>query len=160
MSKRYIFILFCATTLFARIPAADAYTVIALAISEQQGAHHETYAYAYRTAKAAGSGTSHHLSADISRSAVEQIALKRCRRKGGDNPKIVLSTGEHGYFAIAVSEEQKGNIVGWSGPLPNPDTATKEAIANCEKRGGTDPRIEAQWRDYFHAGEKRSIPAP
>ena len=160
MSKRCIFILFCATALFARIPTADAYTVIGLAISEEQGAHHETYAYAYRTAKAAGSGTSHHLSADVSPSAVEQIALKRCRRKGGTNPKIVLSTGEHGYFAIAVSNKEKGNIVGWSGSLQSPDAATKEAIANCEKRGGTDPRIEAQWRDYFHAGEKRSIPAP
>ena len=86
--------------------------------------------------------------------------LNACRRKGGTNPKIVLSTGEHGYFAIAVSNKEKGNIVGWSGSLQSPDAATKEAIANCEKRGGTDPRIEAQWRDYFHAGEKRSIPAP
>jgi hypothetical protein len=164
MANRCIFILFCATALFARIPTADAYSVIVLAISEEQGVHQETYAYEYHNPAAAGSGTSHHMSADVSQSAVEQIALKRCRSRGGINPKVVLSTGKPGYFAIAVSgvgteKGTKGHTfgtVGWSGPLPSPEAAANEAIAKCKERGGTDPRIRAQWRDYYHAGELKS----
>jgi hypothetical protein len=149
MTQRCIFILFCATVLFARIPTADAYTVIALASSGKWGAHHEVCYSTYRNAAAAGGIP------DKSRSYIEQLALKGCRRWGGINPKIVLSTDKPGYFARAVSRvrTEKGTkgydcvIWGWSGPLPSPEAATQEAIANCKKRGGTDPRIMGQWAD-------------
>ena len=79
--------------------------------------------------------------------AVEKRSLEGNSMEGGIDPKIVLSTGKPGYFAVAVSTEQQARIVGWSGPLPNPEAATKEAIANCRKRGGVDPRIKVQWAD-------------
>jgi hypothetical protein len=66
---------------------------------------------------------------------------------GGTNLKIALSTAESGHFAIAVSREQKRSVVGQSGPLPSPEAATKNAIANCRKRGGTDSCVMAQWAD-------------
>jgi hypothetical protein len=160
MTKRCIFTLLCATALFGRIPTADAYTVIVLASSGKQGAHHEVCVYQYRTS---GSADPKYL--DWSHSMIEQRALRMCRHYGGINPKIVLSTDKSGYFAQAVSRvrTEKGIkeydlvIWGWSGPLPSPEAATQEAIANCKKRGGTDPRISAQWRDYYHGGEKNPM---
>ena len=156
MTKRCIFTLFCATALFARIPTADAYTVIVLASSGKQGVHYEVCVCQYRTPGAADALV------DWSHSMIDQRALRLCRYYGGIDPKIVLSTDKPGYFAQAVSRvrTEKGIkgydlvIWGWSGPLPSPEAATQEAIANCRKRGGTDPRISAQWRDYYHAGEK------
>ena len=63
-----------------------------------------------------------------------------------DNTELV-STGKPGYFAIAISEGPKSRIIGWSGPLPSADAAKKEAIENCKKRGGTDPRLQDQWKE-------------
>lgn len=147
MTKRYIFTLFCAAALFARVSTADAYTVIVVSSSKQGG---ERYEYRHPVSAAAGASTSHHMSADLSRSTIEHSTLERCRNKGGINPKIVLSTGNPGYFAIAVgfgSKEHFG-IVGWSGPLASPEAAASEAIANCKQRGGTDPQIREQWGDF------------
>ena len=90
----------------------------------------------------------------VSRSVIEQRTPENCRLAGGTNPKIVLSTGGPGYFAIPASKEEKGNIVGWSGPLTSPEEATKHAIANCKKRGGTDPRIKSQWADGMSGQRK------
>jgi hypothetical protein len=60
------------------------------------------------------------------------------------------------YFAIAVGFGMGiGQVVGWSGPLPSPETAANEAIAKCKERGGTNPHIKAQWHDYYHSFEKR-----
>jgi hypothetical protein len=152
---------------------ADAYTVIVLA-SSGEGEH---YAWMFSNPAAAGYfGGRLSDPGDLSRSQIEQWALKRCRLHGGINPRIVLSTGEYGYFAIAVSgvgteKVTKGEsrsalgripkwngwpwgIVGWSGPLPSPEAAAQEAIAKCKERGGTDPRIMGQWHDYYHANEK------
>lgn len=140
VSKRYIFILFCATALSARMPSADAYTVVALYTSAGDGPHYEHYEF-----------ESH---AGLPRNVVEKRALEGVQLARGIDPKIVLSTGKSGYFAIAISQEQNSRIIGWSGPLPSADRAAKEAIAKCKKRGGTDPRIKAHWADGM-SGEKQ-----
>lgn len=157
--------LFCATALFARVPTADAYTVIVVSSSNGGGDH---FAWAHNVWGYEGRSTADTLSSpDLSRSTIEQFALKRCRSHGGINPKIVLSTSKPGYFAIAVSgqvpKEQYAKqkiwlwwqlaywgTCGWSGPLPSPEAAANEAIAKCKERGGTDPHIFAQWHDYYH----------
>ena len=138
MNTSYFFILFCATALFARIPTADAYSAIAVGSSSSNGGD-ECYGWEYFNPAAAGSRRRDRMSADLSRSEIEQLALKRCRRHGGIHPRIVLSTGKYGYFAIAVSgvrAKEHWGIVGWSGPLPSPEAAANEAIAKCKERGG------------------------
>jgi hypothetical protein len=122
------------------MPTADAYTVIALYTSARHGPHYEHYEY-----------ESH---AGLPRNVVEKRALEGVQLERGIDPKIVLSTGKSGYFAIAISQEQNSRIIGWSGPLPSAEGAAKEAIANCKKRGGTDPRINAHWADGM-SGEKQ-----
>lgn len=84
---------------------------------------------------------------------IERRALAHCILVGGSNSKIVPSI-KPGYFALAFSKEEKRGIIGWSGPLPSPEAATKEAIANCEKRGGKNPRISTLWADGTF-GQKR-----
>ena len=76
---------------------------------------------------------------------VEQKALQLCRQSGGVDPKLVISTGVKGYFAIAVSGD--GTTVGWSGPLPTWRAAAADAIAQCKQRGGYFPSIRAQWQN-------------
>jgi hypothetical protein len=132
MNARYLFILFCGTVLLARIPTADAYTVIIQYSKAGNQSQHLQY--------------THHGN-NVPGSEVEKLAFEGVRAEGGINPKIVVSTGKHGYFAIAHSHGQKIRIVGWAGPLSSPEAATNEALANCKKRGGTDPRIHAQWAD-------------
>jgi hypothetical protein len=128
MNKRYLLMLFFATALTA--PTANAYTAIALGTSAKKA--YETCGYAHGVA---------------SQIVVERNALARCILVGGSNPKIVLSTSKPGYFALAFSKDERRGIMGWSGPLPSPEAATKEAIANCEKRGGKNPRISTLWAD-------------
>jgi Domain of unknown function (DUF4189) len=152
MTKRCLFILFCSAALFS--PAADAYTVIAVASSSSNGGG-EQCAYQFFNPTAPGKHGL-FLSRDLSRSEIEHGAIKRCRRYGGINPKIVLSTGKYGYFAIAVGVRMEtGQVVGWSGTLPSPEAAASEAIEKCKERGGTDPHIKSQWHDYYHSFEKR-----
>ena len=150
MTKRCIFILFCATALFT--PTADAYTAIALASSSSNGGG-EQCAYRFFDPKAPGQHGL-FLSRDLSHSEVEQGAIRRCRRDGGIHPKIVLATGKPGYFAIVVSQEQDRRIFGWSGPQSSAEAATTEAIAHCKQYGGTDPRIKAHWADGM-SGQKK-----
>jgi hypothetical protein len=150
MTKRCLFILFCSAALFS--PAADAYTVIAVASSSSNGGG-EQCAYQFFNPKTPGQHGL-FLSRDLSNSEIQQGAIKRCRRDGGIHPKIVLSTGKPGYFAIAVSHAQEHRVVGWSGPQSSGDAAANEAIAKCKERGGTDPHIKAQWHDYYHSFDK------
>jgi hypothetical protein len=72
------------------------------------------------------------------RSAWEGISVG-----GGINPKIMLSTGKPGYFAVATSKEQDGQIVGWSGPLSTAEAATKEVMENCRRRDGSQAQRAA-----------------
>jgi hypothetical protein len=58
------------------------------------------------------SGLYQHLPNRGSRSAIEHHTLEGCGFVGGTNLKIVLSTAESGHFAVAVSREQKRNVVG------------------------------------------------
>ena len=151
MTKRCYFILFSATAPFT--VTAHAYTAIAVASSSSNGGG-EQCAYKFFNPKTPGQHGL-FLSRDLSRSEIEQGAIKRCRRYGGIHPKIVLSTGKYGNFAIAVGVRMgTGNVFGWSGPLPSPEAAANEAIAKCKERGGTDPHIKAQWHDYYHSFEK------
>jgi hypothetical protein len=134
MKKKHLFILCCAASLSAWImPRAEAYSVIALASgSSHKGPSYEVLDYEHHNAP---------------RSVVEKRAIEGCALEGGLNPRIVLSTGKPGYFAIADSKQQQTRIIGWSGPLSSPEAAAKEALANCKRRGGTDPGIHAQWAD-------------
>jgi hypothetical protein len=151
MTKRCIFISVCATALFTS--NADAYTAIAVASSSSNGGG-EQCAYQFFNPKTPGQHGL-FLSRDLSRSEIERGAIKRCLRYGGILPKIVLSTGKYGNFAIAVGVRMGiGNVVGWSGPMPSPEAAANEAIAKCKERGGTDPHIKARWHDYYHSFEK------
>jgi hypothetical protein len=68
MTKRCIFILFCATALFA--PTADAYTAIAVASSSSNGGG-EQCAYQFFNPKTPGQHGL-FLSRDLSRSEIEQ----------------------------------------------------------------------------------------
>jgi hypothetical protein len=136
MNKKYFFILLCVTVLWARVPAAEGYSVIVLYSSPGQGAQSEHIEYDHYD--------------NVSQSKVEKRALEGVSLEGGVNPKIVLSTGKPGYFAIAVSEGQKSHVFGWAGPLPTAEAAKSEALANCKKRGGTDPRLKDQWREGVH----------
>src|ERR1700733_3402673 len=150
MIKRWIFMLFCAPPLFT--PTAKAYTAIAVASSSSNGGG-EQCAYEFFNPKTPGQHGL-FLSRDLSNSEIQQRAIKRCRRDGGIQPKIVVSTGKPGYFAIAVSHEQDRRIVGWSGPQSSVEAAANEALAKCEERGGTDPHIKTQWHDYYHSFAK------
>ena len=150
MIKRCIFMLFCAPPLFTS--TADAYTAIAVASSSSNGGG-EQCAYQFFNPKTPGQHGL-FLSRDFSNSEIQQRAIKRCRRDDGIHPKIVVSTGKPGYFAIAVSHEQNRRIVGWSGPKSSAEAAADEAIAKCKERGGTDPHIKAQWHDYYHSFDK------
>jgi hypothetical protein len=132
MNNRFLLSLICVGA-FVRVPIVDAYSVIALAEgSTRKGAHYEVMDYEHHNAP---------------RDVVEKRAIEGCNLEGGINPRIVLSTGKPGYFAIADSKEGERRIIGWAGPLPNPAAAAKEAIENCRKRGGVDPRLHSQWAD-------------
>jgi hypothetical protein len=126
MNERCYLILFCATALFTA--TAHAYTAIAVASSSSNGGG-EQCAYQFFNPKTPGQHGL-FLSRDLSRSEIEQGAIKRCRRYGGIHPKIVLSTGKYGNFAIAVGVRMgTGNVFGWSGPLPSPESVFKKAHA-------------------------------
>ena len=136
--KKCLLILLCAV---AGISTAEAYTVIA--VYSRQGEREQFQHFQYN-----------HHGNNVSRAAVEKLALDGVSAEGGINPKIVVSTGKPGYFAIAVSQEQGRRIVGWSGPQPSAEAATSEAIAHCKQYGGTDPRIKAHWADGM-SGQKK-----
>ena len=139
--NKLIFILFCGTAILAEMPTADAYSVIALYSRQGEGSQDQHFQY-------------QHHGNNVSRAAVEKLTVEGVSTEGGINPKIVISTGKPGYFAIAVSQGQNRRIVGWSGPLSSEEAATKEAIANCKKYGGTDPHIKAKWADGM-SGQKK-----
>jgi hypothetical protein len=136
--NKWLFILLYA---LAGLSTANAYTVIA--VYSRQGERQQYQHFEYQ-----------HHGNNVSRAAVEKLAFDGVSVEGGINPKIVVSTGKPGYFAIAVSHEQDRRIVGWSGPQSSAEAATKDAIAHCKKNGGTDPRIKAQWADGM-SGQKK-----
>jgi hypothetical protein len=84
MNKRYLLTLFCATALSA--PTANAYTAIALGTSAKNGPNYECW------------GSFH--ANGVSQTMIERRALANCILIGGTNPKIVLSIGKPGYFAL------------------------------------------------------------
>jgi hypothetical protein len=98
--KKCLFILLCAVS---EISTADAYTVIALYSRQGERQPYQHFQY------------DHHGN-NVSRAAVEKLALEGVNAEGGINPKIVVSTGKPGYFAIATSQKSDRRIVGWSGP--------------------------------------------
>jgi hypothetical protein len=136
--KKCLSILLCAV---GGISTADAYTVIA--IFSRAGKIHPYQHFQYN-----------HQGNDVSQAAVEKLALEGVSVEGGITPKIVVSTGKPGYFAVAVSKEQQRRIVGWSGPQSSAEAAISEAIEHCKQYGGTAPRIKAQWADGM-SGQKK-----
>jgi len=136
--KKCLFILLCAV---AGISTAGAYTVIAVYSRQGEGHPYQHFQY-------------NHHGNNVSGAAVEKLVLEGVSVEGGINPKIVVSTGKPGYFAIAVSHEPDRRIVGWSGPQSSAEAATRQAIAHCKQYGGTDPRIRAHWADGM-LGQKK-----
>ena len=94
MKARYLFVLFCGTVLLAKIPTADAYTVIIQYSQAANQSQHLQY--------------THHGN-NVSKGEVERLAFEGVKAEGGFNPKIVVSTGKPGYFAIAHSHGQKNS---------------------------------------------------
>jgi hypothetical protein len=137
---RCVFILVCSTALFS--PAADAYTVIAVASSSSNGGG-EQCAYQFST-RQLPEKHGLFLCRDLSRSEIEHGAVKRCSRYGGINPKIVLSTGKYGYFAIAVGVRiGTGQVVGWSGTLPVLRLQRVRRSQSARSVGGRSPYLVA-----------------
>jgi hypothetical protein len=98
MHKRYVLTLFCATALSA--PTANAYTAIALGTAAKEGPNYEVCGYS-------------HSGNRVYQTVIERRALANCILAGGTNPKIVLSTGKPGYFAVAGSKKKSvGSSVG------------------------------------------------
>jgi hypothetical protein len=84
--NKWLFIFLCAV---AGISTANAYTVIA--IYSRQGERQPYQHFQYE-----------HHGNNVSRAAVEKLALDGVSAEGGINPKIVVSTGKPGYFAVAT----------------------------------------------------------
>jgi hypothetical protein len=78
----------------AKIPTADAYTVIIQYSQAANQSQHLQY--------------THHGN-HVSKGEVERLAFEGVKAEGGINPKIVVSTGKPGYFAIATGKLHLGN---------------------------------------------------
>jgi len=89
---------------------------------------------------------------------VSAKAIDKCKAKGGTDPKVVYSNWHNGHGAIAVSDGGTGKIVGWSIGIGGPraqtrhgfmgdptKTAEKAALADCQKKGGTNPKVVSSW---------------
>jgi hypothetical protein len=110
---------------------ATAYTAIALGTGNSPNYEHYGYSHLPQP-----------------REVVEKHALENCSLSGGKNPRIVLSSGGSGYYAVASGEVGHGRVFGWAGPLPNEKAAATVAVANCKQRGGADPKVRAQWTEH------------
>jgi hypothetical protein len=78
-------------------------------------------------------------------------AITACQAKGGINPVIVWSQAVNLYGAapriahgvIAVSDAGTGTVVGWS--FNRPFQNAKMAKADCQRKGGQNPKIVAKF---------------
>lgn len=73
----------------------------------------------------------------------ERLAIEMCKKNGGIDVKILISTKDHGYGAIAADGNVVGGVVGY----PNLQGATQRSITECVRRGCKAPRIIATWYD-------------
>jgi hypothetical protein len=110
---------------------ATAYTAIALGTANNPKYEHYGYSHLPQP-----------------KAVVEKRALENCSLSGGNNPRIVLSSGGSGYYAVASGSVGQGHVFGWAGPLTNEKAAATAAIENCKQRGGGDPKIRAQWTEH------------
>jgi hypothetical protein len=77
----------------------------------------------------------------------KQRALKRCRRNGGVNPRILEATEVVGDGAIAVARGAAGgSVIGVTLGCPSPVDAENRAMQKCLKAGGVNPKIICGFR--------------
>lgn len=132
MKRKFLLALIFLSSVAGSVITAQAYT--AVAVSEPPPARHKF-----------GSDRYGYWSSDTQPpQIVEQKALQLCRQGGGLDPKLVISTGVKGCFAIAVSGD--GTTVGWSGPLPTWRAADAAAIGTASSAVDTFPASERSGR--------------
>jgi hypothetical protein len=69
------------------------------------------------------------------------LALERCRRNGGINPRILAATDVAGDGAIAIARRGSGSVIGVSLGRPSAVDAENRAIEKCLKAGGINPKV-------------------
>jgi hypothetical protein len=76
-------------------------------------------------------------------------ALETARRKGGANIRIVAATDTVGYAAIAVAYKPSGHgsIIGVSLGNHSAREAEAQAIDDCLKANGKNPKVRWRWLD-------------
>jgi hypothetical protein len=76
-------------------------------------------------------------------------AYDACVSYGGTNPKLVTSTYNKGYGAIALGNDENGNrTIGAALGYSTKQEAEDEAIKICKKYGGLDVYIHDSFNDY------------
>ena len=75
-------------------------------------------------------------------------ALETARRKGGTNVSMVAATDTTGYGAIAVALRPggHGSIIGVSLGNRSATQAYTDAIKDCLKAGGRNPKVRWEWK--------------
>jgi len=75
----------------------------------------------------------------------EQRALELARHRYGPNVRLLAAIDVTGYGAIAVARHPNGNwVAGVSLGRPSAADAANQAIEQCRKVGGIDPKV--RWR--------------
>jgi hypothetical protein len=75
-------------------------------------------------------------------------ALETARHKGGTNVRIVAATNVTGYGAIAVAYKPSGHgsVIGVSLGNHSASEAEAQAINDCLKAHGKNPKVRWRWR--------------
>jgi hypothetical protein len=75
-------------------------------------------------------------------------AMEAARHKGGTNVRIVAATDAIGYGAIAVAYKPSGHgsVIGVSLGNRSASEAENQAIKDCLKAHGKNPKVRWRWR--------------
>jgi len=73
----------------------------------------------------------------------ERLATEMAKKHGGIDVQVLVSTGKHGYGAIAADGNLLVGVVGY----PDLRSATQKAISECVRKGCKQPRLIATWYD-------------
>ena len=89
-----------------------------------------------------------HLSISFghSKEVDKQSALELGRRLHGPNVRIVAASDVTGYCAIATARTATGWVSGVALGRASADEAKRLAIEQCQKFGGTTPKIKSEFR--------------
>ena len=77
----------------------------------------------------------------------KRTALELAEKHGWKDARVVASTGQYGYCAVALAYRKDGRraLIGISLGKPSQAEADKMAIAQCLKLGGYQPRVYARF---------------